>query len=398
MTSKKPNSRNAQTTTRNNERFAYSEMLSLTSEQVRYDLAESVSKDLTLADVLSETDYKQLATTPLAYSNAAGNSELRELLAQRHIGVTADDVVITQGGMHALFLLGQILGTDGQQVLIHQPSFPSTVQAMQTQTISVNTFTSDFQNRYRVNVASVEQLLTESTMLLCLESPRNPSGVCVDTSTINTLLATMSRNCPNAYLVIDETYREASYANAPIIESMIALNDHIPEPRVVITGSLSKSHGAPGLRLGWVITKDKWLREQLVRGKFQTVIANGTLDELLAIRVLQQADNVLTPRREQLGQAKALVADWVEDHAALIDWVEPDAGALCCVALRDDQFDKAAVKRFYDSLKLRGVRVAPGNWFGESEWVFRVGFGYLSLEDTKAALKEVGHALNDAVV
>jgi aspartate/methionine/tyrosine aminotransferase len=380
------------------DRFAHSDMLSLTSEKVRYDLAESVSQDLTLADVISESDYRELEAAPLGYSSAAGNPELREIIARRHTGVNADDVVITQGGMHALFLMGQILAGDGNELLIHQPSFPLTVLTMQMKTLTVNTFTSDFQDRYRVNAEEVLKKLNPSTRLVCLESPRNPSGVCVEVSTVKTLLMEMMQRCPDAYLLVDETYREASYANSPPKESMINCDTGSINSRLIVTGSLSKSHGAPGLRLGWAITKDKWLREQLVRGKFQTIIANGTLDEFLAIQVLKKAETVLSTRRQQLGLAKTLVADWVRENATLIEWVEPDAGALCCIALSKDRFDNAALSQFYESLQHRSVRVAPGNWFGESARIFRLGFGFLTLQDTKTALKEISCALTDAAI
>lgn len=380
------------------DRFAHSEMLSLTSEKVQFDLAESVSKDLTLSDVICESDYKKLAAAPLGYSSAAGNIELRELIAQRHVGVNADDVVITQGGMHALFLMGQILCGDNRELLIHQPSFPLTVLAMQIEALTVNTFTSDFQDQYRVNTEVVLKKLKPATGLVCLESPRNPSGVCVGISTVKALLMKMKQRCPDAYLLIDETYREASYSDSPPIESMISSDTGAIDPRLVVTGSLSKSHGAPGLRLGWAITKDKWLREQLVRGKFQTTIANGTLDEFLAIRVLTKADTVLSTRRQQLSLAKTVVANWVSENETLIEWVEPDAGALCCIALRKERFDNTALCQFYESLQRRSIRVAPGDWFGESERIFRLGFGFLSLQNTKSALKEMSSALNDAAI
>ena len=100
--------------------------------------------------------------------------------------------------------------------------------------------------------------------------------------------------------------------------------------RVIVTGSLSKCHGAPGLRIGWAIVRDAALREQLVLGKFNTVIANSTIDEALGLRVLNQAEAIIAARRKQLGEGLALTAAWVERNAALVEWVKPDAGALCC--------------------------------------------------------------------
>ena len=73
-------------------------------------------------------------------------------------------------------------------------------------------------------------------------------------------------------------------------------------------------------------------------------------------------------------------------HAGQVDWVRPDAGALCCVRLNPAVFDDAAVTRFYDGLARHDVRVAPGTWFGDEQRVFRLGFGFMPMADLEAGL------------
>ena len=80
-------------------------------------------------------------------------------------------------------------------------------------------------------------------------------------------------------------------------------------------------------------------------------------------------------------------------HAAQVQWVRPDAGALCCLRLRRDAFDEAAVGRFYEALAAEGARVADGRWFGEEARVFRLGFGLLPMEDLGAALDGLSAAV-----
>jgi Phenazine biosynthesis-like protein/Aminotransferase class I and II len=139
----------------------------------------------------------------------------------------------------------------------------------------------------------------------------------------------MTARCPDAVLLIDETYRFAVYGDDAIVPSVAALG-----PQVVVTGSLSKCHGVPGVRVGWAITRNPRLREQLVIGKYSTVICNSAVDEILGLRVLRQADKIVEKRRRSLGEGLARTAAWVERNAALVEWVRPDAGALCCIRLR----------------------------------------------------------------
>src|SRR5262249_28087071 len=153
----------------------------------------------------------------------------------------------------------------------------------------------------------------------------NPSGVAISSAVIGQILTWMRQTCPDAYLLVDETYREATYGEDATAPSAAGLGE-----RIVSCASLSKCHGAPGLRLGWAITRDRELRDELVLGKFNTVISCSAVDERLALSVLERLEHILGERCRRLAEGLARTADWVEEHGALVDWVRPDAGALCC--------------------------------------------------------------------
>ena len=89
----------------------------------------------------------------------------------------------------------------------------------------------------------------------------------------------------------------------------------------------------------------------------------------------------------------ALTAGWVRENGDLVEWVRPDAGALCCVRLKPSVFDDGAVHGFYDMLASSRVRVGNGTWFGDDARVFRLGFGLLAISDLQAALAALAVAL-----
>jgi aspartate/methionine/tyrosine aminotransferase len=248
-----------------------------------------------------------------------------------------------------------------------------------------------FDNGYRLDWIALTALLSPATRLVSLASPQNPSGVALPHAVVSEVLSAMAARCPDAFLLVDETYRQAAYNDDPVAPSTATLS-----PRVIVTGSLSKCHGAPGLRIGWAIVRDAALREQMVLGKFNTVIANSTIDEALGLRVLNQADGIIAVRRKQLGEGLARTAAWVERNLALVEWVRPDAGGLCCVRLRPQQFDRAAVARFHAALTALGARVGDGTWFGEDVHVFRLGFGFLPTAELELALDALSTALQQA--
>lgn len=368
-------------------RFAPNEIISLVADGPRFDLASSYGPNVVLEELLDEETVAGLAKTALGYRSAAGDAQLRAAVAAIN-GVDADDVVITVGGMHALFLVAFILCARGDEAVITTPIFPPVRSALDAIGATMRVLQLSFDRGYRLNPADLRPLLSENTKLVCLASPQNPSGVAIPFDVLEEIVAMMRERAPHAYLLVDDEYREAAFGDDPIARSALALG-----PRVITAASLSKCHGAPGLRLGWAIAQDPKIREQLVLGKFNTVVSAPAIEELLALRVLALRDRILGERRRILAECLAKTAHFVEAHARLIEWVRPDAGAICCVRLRRERFDDAAVGRFYASLPQIGVRVSNGTWFGDEARVFRLGFAHLALPELDAAYAALSAAL-----
>ncbi|NRF67594.1 pyridoxal phosphate-dependent aminotransferase [Aquincola sp. S2] len=372
-------------------RFPPNDIVSLVGRAPRFDLAESLGPDLRLGELFdadSDPDaLAALAQLPLGYATAAGDAALREQVARAH-GVAADDVVLTVGGMHALFLLAFTLCAPGDEAVVAAPLFPLARNALQAVGAELHTLALDFDHGWQPDLAAFRALLSPRTRLVSLASPQNPSGVAIALPVLREMLALMHTHAPQARLLLDETYREATYGSDPIVPSACTL-----DPRVVTVASLSKCHGAPGLRIGWAISRDAALREQLVTAKFNTVVSCSPLDEAVALQVLRRRDGILVERRRRLAENLALTAQWVRDHAAFVDWVRPDAGALCCVRLKPAVFDDAAVERFHAALPALDLRVGDGRWFGEPRRVFRLGFGLPPAPELAIALQRLSAAL-----
>ena len=159
---------------------------------------------------------------------------------------------------------------------------------------------------------------------------------------------------------------------------------------------MSKALGAPGLWTGWLTVPDPELRARLAVAKVNTVISGSVLDEALAAALLRHRDGVLAARRQVLAAGLEQLMSWCERERDRIEWVRPEAGALCCLRLRRDAFDDAHVAAFWDLLPRHALQLASGEWFGESERVFRLGFGYLPLDHLGPALSASSAALDDA--
>ena len=368
-------------------RFPGNDIISLVGEAPRYDLGESVGPDIRLATLLDASSQASLDEMTLGYATAAGDPRLRKVIADSH-EVHPDDVVVTVGGMHALFLIAFILCGRGDEAVTTSPLFPLARNALDVVGSNVCILPLSFDRGYQLNPADLRKKLSPSTKLVSLASPQNPSGVAIPPQTLREVLAALEERCPEAYLLVDETYREAVYGDDPVAKSAAALGS-----KVISVTSLSKCHGAPGLRLGWAITRDPALREQLVLGKFNTVISCSPVCEALALKILEKREPIIAERRRSLAEGLARTAEWVVENKEFVDWVQPDAGAICCVRLKPSVFHDSAVSRFYDALASEGVRVANGTWFGDEARVFRLGFGLLPMPDLQVALHVLAKVL-----
>ena len=288
-------------------------------------------------------------------------------------------------------MLGFELCRAGDEAVVATPCFPPARDSLVGIGVALRECRLTFDQGFKLTAGALEPLLNERTKLVSIASPQNPSGVATRLAEIKAILDLMRRKAPEAHLFVDETYRDATYGDSAVPQSAATLDEAI-----VTGGSVSKAHGAPGLRVGWLTIRDPKLRERLQTAKMNLVISGSPLDETLAAAVLEHREKILSVRRDLLKSGLSQVANWIDSQKGLIEWVKPDGGALCCLRLNPDVFDKARVARFWSALPEAELQIGDGAWFGESSAVLRIGFGYLPIDVLPAALAALSKAIEAA--
>ncbi|WP_030447758.1 pyridoxal phosphate-dependent aminotransferase [Actinocatenispora sera] len=365
-------------------RFPLSTMSNLIDVSVRYDLAESTCPALRVDEII---DPAELAALTLGYGTSPGDADLRALVAA-DTGVRPEQVLVTTGAAGAMALLA--LDRSPGRVLVVGPCFPPASTVPAGLGAEVDVVSGRFDDGYRLPVDAVADRLTDTTRLVSLASPQNPAGVRYTDDELAALLAAVTeRAAPDAIVLVDETYRASTYGATPVPPSAATLS-----PRVVTCSSLSKAHGAPGLRLGWLTCTDPEPYERLRNAKFVTALSSARIDEVLGAAVLRRQRELLAPRAALLTRTLATLSSWVDTMP--VDLVRPDGGALCCVRLSPERIPDGAVPAFYARLAELDTRVEPGGTFGEADRVFRLGFGNLPEADFAEALSRLGDAVRAA--
>jgi aspartate/methionine/tyrosine aminotransferase len=365
--------------------FPASPITALVDDKPRYNLGESFGPHLTVAGLLGPGGLARLGDVSLAPGPSAGDPALRALVAARQ-GVPDSQVLITAGSSAAIFLAAVVCG-DGEMV-IGQPCYPPMLDGALGTGAPVTVVRSRFEDGYRIDLAAFARALSPRTRLVMYASPQNPTGVALTGAQVDQMLAAMSRACPEALLLIDETFREATYGAAAPAPSFAGRS-----PRLLTCASLSKAYGAPGLRIGWLTVPDQRVLEQLRLAKFSSSLSCGAVDEFLAIALLSRADEVIAARAALMADARDTVERWLKAHAGLLRWLRPEAGAFCCLQLDPGTFTGTRAERFHARLAGRQTLVARGTWFGDDPLIFRLGLAYEPPDKLRRGLEAISAAL-----
>ncbi|MFT4117746.1 pyridoxal phosphate-dependent aminotransferase [Bradyrhizobium sp.] len=372
-------------------RFPRNEIISLLDINRRYNLAESTAQDMTFGEILEMSGGAAvLGGLKMGYGSSAGLPRLRDRIAEL-TGTKPEEVITTQGTALGLFLLSFELCRPGDEAVIATPCFPPSRDSLVGAGVTLRECRLSFEHGYKLTADLLEPILNERTKLVSLASPQNPSGVRTPLAEIKAILELMRAKAPAAHLFVDETYRDATYGDQSPPQSAATLGETI-----ITGGSVSKAHGAPGLRVGWLTVRNAELRERLTIAKMNTVISGSPLDETLAAGVLDNRETILRARCSLLATGLSIVEEWVESQKGLVDWIKPDGGALCCLRLNQEVFDPMDVSRFWSALSASDLQIGNGNWFGESSAVLRLGFGYLPIDLLRTALAALSAAIATA--
>jgi aspartate/methionine/tyrosine aminotransferase len=346
--------------------------------QIEIDIGESAVRTLTLRELGVD-----LESLPLRYGHHRGHPVLRERVAKQHPGLSADDILITNGAAEALFSVAAVCLSPGDHVVVEHPNYPSNYEVPRSLGCAVELFPLRFEEQFEPNLQVLESKLRPTTRFVSLTHPNNPTGSVLSQGGLEAVLEMVSRY--GGRLVYDETYRDLTYSGGA--HSAASLSED-----AVSIASMSKVYGLPGIRIGWIATRDRELLEALVAAREQMSICNSAIGEAIAAEVLDRRDEIVEETRRRIRDNREVVARWMALQDQL-EWVEPEAGVVCFPRLRPGAVrDPESLYR--DLVERWKVFVVPGRCFEQDNSFFRIGFGG-DREELEAGLARLGEALRE---
>jgi aspartate aminotransferase len=199
---------------------------------------------------------KQAAANPRfhKYTPAAGLPELRQAIADktaRDSGyhVTADQVLVTNGGKQAVYQTFAALLNDGDEAILPAPYWTTYPEAIALAGGITRPVLTNENNGYLATVEQLEAARTERTKLLVFVSPSNPTGAVYPRARVREIGQWAASR--GIWVVTDEIYEHLVYSGTEF-SSIPVETPSIADTTVVLNG-VAKTYAMTGWRVGWMI-------------------------------------------------------------------------------------------------------------------------------------------------
>ena len=349
---------------------------------IRYNLAESSVRDLPFSELNVD-----LSNIILAYGEHRGAATLRALITEGSPHFDIDDVLVTTGAVMSLFLIATTLLEKTDHIVVIRPNYATNLETPRAIGCEMTILDLIFEDNFSLNTEGVRRALKANTKIISLTNPHNPTGKLFSQETILAIIKIAEEH--GCYVIVDETYRDLNF-QTPLLPYMATHSN-----RVISVCSMSKAFGAPGIRTGWLICRDKALMHTLLAAKEQMILGNSIIDEAIAEHLLTQKTAFLAPIHAHIRANFAYIKSWMAQQTFL-EWVEPTAGVVCFPRLKDGL--TLDFPSFQDTLyNACQTVVGYGHWFEQGERYFRIGFGYPSMADLVEGLQRFELSLKQHV-
>ncbi|KAG7438198.1 Capreomycidine synthase [Fusarium oxysporum f. sp. raphani] len=259
----------------------------------------------------------------LTYGPIPGSNALRERIAAQcsteDTKLAAKDIVVTQGAIGANFLaLYSLVGPNDHVVCVY-PTYQQLYEVPRSIGAEVSLWKLKEEESFVPNVDGLINLIRKNTKVKIFKCELGR-------------IAQIAKE-KGIILFSDEVYR-------PLFHGGASGQIDIPKPatsfgyeRTITTGSMSKGYALAGIRVGWIVSKDKCIISAIMAARDYTTISVSQIDDQVARYALSPAVlPSLVDRNLTLARNNAkLVKEFIGRYKAVCSWVEPTAGTTAFV-------------------------------------------------------------------
>ncbi|HET9704757.1 MAG TPA: pyridoxal phosphate-dependent aminotransferase [Vicinamibacterales bacterium] len=333
------------------------------------------------------------------YLPTVGIPRLRQLFAEKmrtknHIPIGSDDeVVVTNGGTHALYAVFQALLEPGDEVIIPDPEWPPTMAMVKAAGGTPVQVPLREELRWRWNIDEIEMAITPKTRVLYLNSPNNPSGGVLTKADLERLAAIAREK--NLWVVSDEAYEDVVYNGEHVsIASLPGMYD-----RTIPVYTMSKTYAITGVRVGYFAIKDKSLLARAIKVVLYTTSNVSSIAQYGAVGALEGSQQCIGDFKKELlfrrdmffkGLNESGLFSGLPPDGAFYAFVKIDAAAAARAGVKGDSLSWALAEFLIKNARIGCV---PGVDFGPNSEGYMRFCTCRSREELTGALASMAETL-----
>ena len=286
---------------------------------VSFDVPETVKAAMRRAIDENRTHYLQTTGLP----------RLVELLAdklRKQNGIpigSPDEVMVTTGGIHGVFITCQALLEPGDEVIVPDPEWPpcmGNIRAARGVPVPC-----PLQERlgWRYDFDELASKITPKTRAIYLNSPQNPTGGVLTREDVQTIADLATKH--GLWVLSDEAYEDVAFDGARHVSaaSLPGMYD-----RTISIYTFSKTYAMTGLRLGYVAAKDPQLRERMKKALFYTASNISSVVQYGGVGALEGRQTSVAEFRDELQARRDLFYQGIRERAGEVFSGQPPKGAF----------------------------------------------------------------------
>jgi aspartate/methionine/tyrosine aminotransferase len=264
-----------------------------------------------------------------------------------------------------IFLAMQALLKPGDHVICTFPGYQSLYELARSIGCQLSLWKPDEDRGWRFGLRQFENLIRDDTRMVVVNFPHNPTGYMPTRAGYMSLIDIVRQS--GAYLFSDEMYRFLE--RDP--ETILPAGCDVYRKAISLSG-LSKTFGLPGLRIGWVASREPKILEQMRLLKDYTTICNSAPSEILGLMALRDRENIIAGQMVRIRRNIKILDDFFSKHSDCVSWNPPSGGSICFprLSLTDD------TSEFCETLiRKTGIMLVPSRIFQYGNHHVRIGFG-----------------------
>jgi aspartate aminotransferase len=298
--------------------FSIADPYRLDQGDVSFDSPDSVKSAMVRAIAENRTHYLQTTGVP----------RLRELIAAKlraRNGIPVDDaehVLVTNGGIHGVYLACHALLEAGDEVIIPDPLWPPAAGNILTARGVPVPCPLHESKGWRYDIDELESKIGPKTRVLYVNSPHNPTGGVLTRDDIVRIAAIAREH--DLWVLSDEAYEDVLFEGEQM--SIAALPGMYE--RTIPMYTFSKSYAMTGLRLGYVAIRDAAIRDRAKKVLSYTASNVASVVQFGGIGALEGPQDCIEEFRSELRARRDLFYEGIDRVGGGVFSGKPPAGAF----------------------------------------------------------------------